>query len=262
MLERLVIMSYNAEQDSSDICYTYDGTFDGLLTAIFTAVYSRKTPLHILPADRLQLAFGERYINIVTEAEKAARVMNAVTDKLGSFGAKRLYYVFLSDAADKEIIIYKYMMLGFRNGSIVNSALADDTVSAACNAAQNVSREAEKFRQFTRFSIMEGGVHYARIVPKNNVLPIITPFFLKRLHSIPFIINDLTHDICSVYNTRSWYITSSVGITPPEASENEKELKRLWKIFFDSVSIKERENLKLQKQNMGARYFKDVWSVK
>lgn len=64
-------MSYNAEQDSSDICYTYDGTFDGLLTAIFTAVYSRKTPLHILPADRLQLAFGERYINIVTEAEKA-----------------------------------------------------------------------------------------------------------------------------------------------------------------------------------------------
>lgn len=255
-------MNCNAIPDDSDICYTYDGTFDGLLTVIFTAVYSRKTPLHILPADRLQLAFGERYINIVTEAEKAARVINAVTKKIGSFGAKRLYYVFLSDAEDKEIIIYRYMMLGFKNGSIVNSALADDTVAAAFKAAEAVSREAEKFRQFTRFGIMEGSVHYARIVPKSNVLPVITPFFLKRLHSIPFIINDLTHDLCAVYNTRQWYITSSVGITPPDAAEDEREIKRLWKIFFDSVSIKERENLKLQKQNMGSRYFKDVWSVK
>lgn len=154
------------------------------------------------------------------------------------------------------------MMLGSGTEASLIPRLRTTLFPRLAMRLQNVSREAEKFRQFTRFSIMEGGVHYARIVPKNNVLPIITPFFLKRLHSIPFIINDLTHDICSVYNTRSWYITSSVGITPPEASENEKEMKRLWKIFFDSVSIKERENLKLQKQNMGARYFKDVWSVK
>ena len=148
------------------------------------------------------------------------------------------------------------MMLGFKNGEIVNSALSDDTVAAAFRIAGNVSRETEKFREFTRFSVMDWGVQYARIVPKNNILPILMPFFIKRLKIIPFVLHDFSHNLCGVYDTKDWYISSSEGLRPPEKSDREGEIEKLWKAFFDSVSIKERENTKLQKQNMPSRYFK------
>ena len=182
--------------------------------------------------------------------------------KIGFPGIKRLYKVFLSDHPDKDIIIYDYMMLGFKNGAITNSALSNDTVATAFKIAENVSRETEKFRQFTRFNVMDWGVQYAKIMPKNNVLPILTPFFVNRLKVIPFVIHDVTHDVCAIYDTKEWRIVSSEGLTPPEISEDEARVKTLWEAFFNAITIEPRKNTKLQKQNMPARYFKNVWSIK
>ena len=264
MVQKGFIMEnkFNASLDLSDIYYTYDGSFDGLLTVIHTAVYSRIVPKGIFTEDLLQLSFNARYIKIETDSEKATKVMKAVNMNLGKNGSRRLYYVFLSDFPEKDMIIYKYMMLGFKNGIITNAALSDDTVASAFKIAENVSRETEKFRQFVRFSVMDWGVQYARFVPKNNILPILTPFFVNRLKIIPFVLHDLTHDLCAVYDTKNWYITSSEGLTMPDISENEKKARELWQAFFDAISIKERKNPKLQKQMMPARYFKDVWTIK
>lgn len=242
--------------DNSEIFYIYDGSFDGLLTVIHTAVYSRIVPSGIGTERNLQLAFNTRYRDVKTNPSLAKKVYDAAYKKIGAFGMRRLYYVFLSFFPDKDMIIYKYLMLGFKNGEIVNSSLSDDTVAAAFQIAGNVSRETEKFREFTRFSVMSWGVQYAKIVPNNNILPILMPFFIKRLKGIPFVLHDFSHNLCGVYDTKEWYISSSDGLRPPEKSDREGEVEKLWKVFFDSVSIKERENTKLQKQNMPSRYFK------
>ncbi len=254
-------MTNNVYLDESEICYIYDGSFDGLLTVIHTAVYSRVTPAAILTARNLQIAFNIRYREVKTNPSLAKRVYDAAYKKIGAFGMRRLYYVFLSCDPEKDIIIYKYMMLGFKNGDITNSALSDDTVAAAFQIAGTVSRETEKFREFTRFSVMNWGVQYAKIAPNNNILPILMPFFIKRLKIIPFVLHDVTHNLCGVYDTKEWHISSSEGLRPPEKGDREDEIEKLWKVFFDSIAIKERENTKLQKQNMPSRYFKSVWSV-
>lgn len=254
-------MAFCADFDSSSVFYTYDGSFDGLLTAIHTAVYSRKVPGGIAPLDGMQFTLGARYEDIVTNKNLAKRVYDAISRKIGPFGMKRLYYVFLSDDKDKDLIIYKYMMLGFKNGSTTNSALTNDTVIKALKLAENVSRETERFRQFTRFSVMSTGVQYAKIAPKNCILPVLMPFFVKRLQNVPFVLHDLTHNICAIYDTSSWYVTSSAGLTAPDSDSKEDDIKKLWNTFFDAISIKERENTHLQKQNMPARYFKSQWSL-
>ena len=247
--------------DNSDICYIYDGSFDGLLTAIHTAVYDRITPVTITTDKNLQFSFNTRYREVKTNPSLAKRVYDAAYKKIGSFGMRRLYYVFLSSAPQKDIIIYKYMMLGFKNGEVVNSALSDDTISSAFKIASTVSRETEKFREFTRFSVMDWGVQYAKIAPSNNILPILMPFFIKRLKVIPFVLHDVTHNLCGVYDTKDWHISSSEGLRPPRKSDREDEIEKLRKTFFDAIAIKERANSKLQKQNMPSRYFKSVWSV-
>ena len=111
-------------------------------------------------------------------------------------------------------------------------------------------------------SVQQWGVQYAKIAPKNNILPILTPFFVARLKIIPFILHDVTHNLCSVYDTKEWHVSSSEGLIAPDLSQKEEEVQKLWRAFFDAVSIKERENTRLQKQNMPSRYFKNVWSVK
>lgn len=255
-------MEFNASIDNSGIYYVYDGSFDGLLSVIYTAVYSKTVPCGIGTENNLQLTFETRYREVSTNPNHAKRVYDAIYKKIGAFGMRRLYYVFLSCNPQKDIIIYKYMMLGFKNGEITNSALSDDTVGEAFRIAQNVSRETEKFRQFTRFSVMSWGVQYGKIAPENNILPILMPFFIKRLKIIPFVLHDVTHDICGVYDTKQWHISSSEGLKPPEKSTREEEVEKLWKTFFDAISIKERENTRLQKQNMPSRYFKSAWSIK
>ena len=255
-------MQFYSQLDTSGVFYMYDGSFDGLLSVIYTAVYSRTVPVGISTEKSLQLAFDTRYKEIETNKNHAKRVYDAIYKKIGSFGLKRLYYVFLSDEDDKDMVIYSYMMLGFKNGNITNNALSNDTVARAFRIAENVSRETERFRQFTRFSVMDWGVQYAKITPHNNVLPLLTPFFAGRLKIIPFILHDVTHDLCAVYDTKNWHISSSEGLTPPSGINTEDEVTGLWKTFFDAVSIKERENTKLQRQNMPARYFKNVWAIK
>ena len=255
-------MELNASIDNSEIYYVYDGSFDGLLSVIYTAVYSKTIPSGIGTEKNLQLAFDTRYREVKTDQNRAKRVYDAIYHKIGAFGMRRLYYVFLSSSPQKDIIIYKYMMLGFKNGEITNSALSDDTVGEAFRIAENVSRETEKFRQFTRFSVMNWGVQYGKIAPENNILPILMPFFIKRLKIIPFVLHDVTHDICGVYDTKNWHISSSEGLKPPEKSSREDEVEKLWKTFFDAIAISERKNSKLQKQNMPSRYFKSTWSIK
>ena len=57
-------MQFNSEIDNSSVFYTYDGTFDGLMTVIYTAVYSRKVPHGISKEENMQFSLGARYINL------------------------------------------------------------------------------------------------------------------------------------------------------------------------------------------------------
>ena len=43
-----------------------------------------------------------------------------------------------------------------------------------------------------------------------------------------------------------------------QLSNSELEFEQLWKGFCKSISIKERENLKLQRQNLPLRFQKDM----
>lgn len=255
-------MPHKATIDNRDIFYIYDGSYDGLLTVVYKAVYSRTTPCGISTEKFLQLSLNTRYVEVTTNRNYAKRVHDALYRKIGFIGLKRLFYVFLSKEPDKDMIIYNYMMLGFKNGQLTNNALTNDAVAEAFKIAQTVSRETEKFRQFTRFNVMQWGVQYAKIAPENNILPLLTPFFVERLKIIPFVLHDVTHDVCAIYDTKEWKVISSEGLTPPDVSEDEARVKDLWEAFFNAIAIEPRKNTKLQKQNMPARYFKNVWSIR
>ena len=112
-----------------------------------------------------------------------------------------------------------------------------------------------------RFSIMESGAQYCRFSPINNLLPLVLNHFSARFGSIPFVIHDTGRNLLGIYDTKEKYIVSAEGFTPPDKSANEKDFEEMWKLFYDTIGIKERKNPKLMKQLMPARYFRHYWEL-
>lgn len=247
--------------DNSDIVYVYDGSYYGLFTAVFDAVYSRRIPANIVSQDRLQLTFNTRFIEVVTDPAKAKRVITAAKKKLGKDAMSRIYRAFLSSGDNREIAIYNYLMLGFKIGSKANSYLTDQSVFTVSALSQNVSRETDKLMGFMRFSVMESGVQYCRFSPENNILPLMLSHFAARFSGIPLVIHDTKRRLLGIYDTNERYIISAEGFTPPEKSSDEENFEGMWKLFYDTIGIKERKNIKLMKQMMPARYFRQYWEM-
>lgn len=254
-------MSDRPVLDSSDAVYVYDGSYQGLFTAIFEAVYARTEPADIVSADRLQFTFNTRFVEVQTDLSKAKRVISAVREKLGGDAMGRIYRAFLSSGEQREIAVYRYIMLGLRMGRRANDLLTDPAVFRVSALSQNVSRETDKMMGFMRFSVMEGGVQYCRFSPENNILPLVLPHFAARFSGIPLVIHDTKRKIIGIYDTKERYIISAEGYTPPEKSSDEDSFNGLWSLFYTTVGIKERKNLKLMKQMMPARYFRHVWEL-
>lgn len=91
----------------------YDGSFDGLLSAVFQA-YARKYPLdnvHITcDADDTDL-FGQSD-TIATDSEQARRVFQRLERQIGRRGTLKLLYGFLSAAPEMPDTFFTHRPLG------------------------------------------------------------------------------------------------------------------------------------------------------
>lgn len=244
--------------DGRDVIFLYDGSFYGLLTAVFEA-YSRKTfPSGIESNENVQQALLCDYEYIETDFEKARRVEKTVKEKSSEKSLEYVYYAYLSNMDNKGFMIFNYIRACCKFGRRVNNYLTLDCVNSVLAAAKNVSNEAHLFKEFIRFAELKGGVYYAAIEPKNDVLPAIEHHFIHRYSSMPFLIHDKTHKKCLVYNGKESVIRETDIIPVLEMSENERQYNDLWKCFFKEVEIKERHNERCQNTHLPKRFRKNM----
>lgn len=157
--------------------------------------------------------------------------------------------------------IYRYIRVAMRYGHAVHAHLSHPDVLAVINLCRYVGGEAHQFKGFTRFSLMENGVYYARIVPNSNVLPILMPHMAERYNDQPFLIHAPNHSLAGVYNLEEWYLVETEHLTLPELAEGEKDWRELWRTFYTAVSIAERRNNKLRIGHMPKRYWSGMPEV-
>ena len=65
--------------DRSAVAYLYDGTFEGLMTAVFEAYAHRPMPDAIREAAGYQPQFAERTMDVAVDEAKADRVSSTRT---------------------------------------------------------------------------------------------------------------------------------------------------------------------------------------
>jgi probable DNA metabolism protein len=236
------------KEHSEPVVYCYDGSFDGLMCCVFESYDKNELPVDVLPENKpLPLLLPIKTID--TNIDYADRVKQSIPKKMGYEALD-----FIRRHPKKDLLILKFMRLGYRYGASVMNRLADDTVHALFGAVNHLDREAHLYKGFVRFSDTNGAL-VARIQPKNIVLPLIAQHFCERYPQERFVIFDETHGMVLMYANHSMNICSADAFEQPSPSEEEKKFRELWRLFYQTIEIKERRNPRCRMSHMPKRYW-------
>lgn len=236
--------------------YVYDGTFEGLLTIVFDCYIKKVIPLRIEPKNNIELNFLDTLEEKITDYEKSNRIFNGIVKNISYDTLYNSYYAFLSNTKEKEINILKYLLNGFVIGPKIDTMLSIDFVFAIHSMRKRMLFESHRLKGLLRFIEIGNNLFYASVHPDNNVIENLGQHFIRRLPTQNFIIHDKNRNIAFIYNTKEYEIIDSSNLKIPTISENEQKYQELWSTFFNTISIKERTNSRLQMQYMPKKYWK------
>lgn len=234
----------------SEVIYQYDGTLDGFLCCVYESYVYKETPVAFC-CDEDPLSLYE-VRTIITQPAYSQRVSRGIESR----SAKALAVVrrgFLTCLADKELCLFAFIRKLLAEGAGSMRDLSDPVCYPLYRAIRHMNGELEKLRGFVRFSDY-GGVLGAEIEPKNRVLPLLRGHFCQRYANEKFFIYDRTNQELLLYADGRSRITQVEGFQPVLPESEELYFRALWKRFFQSVTIRERENPRCQNTFLPKRY--------
>ncbi|MGI4875579.1 MAG: TIGR03915 family putative DNA repair protein [Janthinobacterium lividum] len=244
--------------------YTYDGSFEGLLTVLFRVYERRSAPNSIQPTAAVQGGLFAQAVAVDTDETLATRTWDGLRRFIPEAARARLYHVFLSEDAERELLIFRYADTALRAGRDISENYADATVRRCQRLAQQLFREKHRMEAFVRFEKAQDGLFHATIEPDFDVLPLITGHFTRRYADQRWLIFDKKRRYGLYYDLTQTSIVEFETATTPRRGEvsatvlDEREplFKILWQAYFDHVNIPERKNLKLHQRQIPKRYWR------
>lgn len=243
---------------SIDEIYLYDGTFDGILTIIFDCYLANQIPIGITSKEDYIPNLFDTTTCIITDFEKSKKIYEGILKNISYNTLYQCYYAFLSNDPKKEIAIVNYILNGFKIGPNINTMLSIDYVFLVHTLRKKVLGESHRLKGLLRFIKISEHLYYASIHPDHNILENLGHHFTRRFSNQNFIIHDKIRNIAFLYNQKEYMIIDSSTLNIPNISKEEKMYQQLWKTYFDTISIKDRKNARLQMQYMPKKYWQDL----
>ncbi|KLE16050.1 TIGR03915 family putative DNA repair protein [Clostridium sp. C8] len=239
----------------------YEDSFEGFLTAIYYAFYSKTSIESISTEEELEINLLSEIKYIDTDLNKYNKVKDSIVIKIDPLALNKIYKLYLSNYKNKGTLCYKYLKIAFKLGSDVHKYLHLDAVKEIDNIERRVSLEAHRFNGFVRFISVNNNFLYSSIEPDNNILEIISPHFQNRFSNEYWIIHDVKRGIASIYDKISWEIREMDLEVYNNLKDYNDDFQSLWKGYFKSTTIEERINPKLQKRMMPKRYWNNLTEI-
>jgi len=268
----------------------FDGTMDGLLTAVFDAFALKEQPEQLLAEGDALPLFCDHTYHVTSDEEKARRVWTGLEKKLTREALRLISVSWLSELRELNTPLFLYICKVFRQGDISRN-FADADVLAVTNIARRVLHEQLRMKQFIRFQKAKDGTYLGVVSPDHNVLPIIIDHFQDRFNDQPWLIYDAKRNYGYYYS-----LTPGPSLTPNPSpkgegnskgegsnvpirvtfedeatvpfdlsngklnadvlSDNDQLFQDLWRTYFKAICIRERMNPRKQLQDMPRRYWK------
>lgn len=171
-----------------------------------------------------------------------------------------IFYVFLSNHENKELIIYYFYLnlLKYKNNIIYMRNL--NCVNKALKISRYVANESHRLKGFVRFKKLENEIYYAEIAPENNVLFLISNHFKRRLKNEYWLIKDVKRGLISIYDKKNFLLIDEKNfkMNDLKISLEENNIAIMWKEFYKNIAIKERYNERCRMNFMPKKYWKYI----
>ncbi len=228
--------------------YIIENNLNSLYSAIFIA-YKEKHENVLVYTSYEQISMLEEIKKIKTETAKAQRVENFLKGILKS-NYHEINTAFRSGENDKNTVIFNYLCETVNAKKNISENFSNKSVLSFYETVNRVKREIHHLKGFIRFSKTEEGVYYAKFLPDNDVCDLVFPHFKNRFKSMPFILHDYKFDCLCAYNGSESKIIRK-KISPLKVKD---DINSLFKTYYDSVNIKERQNVKTMRNFLPKRY--------
>lgn len=257
--------------------YAYDGTFEGLLSAVTVYMRSCKgvsdaclPPLSIVKTEAIPPLLQYETIKVIPG------IMDQFGEYLRShFGdlmAQTIYHAFLSEQAGIENAITEYILLARKIHADPCNQLYRDCVKKVTGSARTVTGEVHRYLGLLRFrkkiipiasdkpsilfpqSIPE--IYIAECEPVTLALPLMAEHFAERFPNQCFIIFDKRRKLCVTHLPGNPWTMQEYEDALLDGDQFETRFEEIWQTYFKVLTIPERINPKLQKGNMPKRYWK------
>ena len=231
---------------------TFDGSYEGFLTLVYESYYKKYTITKIATQQDPNL-FDCINKDITTDIQKAKKVHDAMKQKFSQKGHKRVLHSFMSKDGSFYDDLFYYIRLGFKDATQLEN-ITNKSVQNIHNIEKKIFRSLHKAYGFTRFVELEDKTLYAQVKLEFYILPLLARHFYKRLGGHDFMIYDVGSKMVLQKKDTDMQILNVSHISTPPLSVEEQKYSKLWRVFFQSVSIESRENKKLQQKMLPLIY--------
>ncbi len=249
---------------SEMLAFRFDGTFEGLLSAVFDAYTRKEFPGILLNPGEIPPLTVAATRSVVTSRPKADRVFAGLRERLSRTGTNSVLLAFLSGEDDAATLLFRYMHKVFDapRGTSVEADFSDAAILAVDQMAQKVYTEFHHLLGFARFQKTAGGIYFSAMSPKYNVLSLLLPHFRDRFSSHPWIIYDARRGFGyfhekGVISEMTLDKESLEGGTLPSRllAPDELAFRKMWDGYLAAATIRERMNPQLQARCLPRRYW-------
>ena len=231
-----------------------DGSYEGLLSALFEAHRLRPWPQQVLLQMPQQQSLWDTPVEVATNLAHVERLQRAIDTKLPSESAQHVRMVHASGHKDAGTMLLKYLRLGWQVGRKLDSFLAHPCVQPVHALSRRVSFEVHRMEGLVRFSASPSQILYATLEPDYHIVPFLAQHFAQRLPQENWILHDLKRNVAAFHRPGATTVMPITGKIPETDFDDPYE--GLWQAFYDAIGIKERRNLALRRKFMPERYHK------
>lgn len=245
--------------------FSFDNTFEGLLTLVFESYRLKQFPDEIMSGNGSQNVLFGSTVTISTDDRKAERVWKGIISHSSEENAHRIYRVFLAGLPDTPKLLTKYICLILDSPKNEETNFAEQVVIEIHKIHRKVCREAQRIHMFVRFQKTVEGSYYASFAPIYDVLPLCIPHFCDRYADQPWIIYDLKRNYGFLYDLKnvSRVVFADLKVNSQNGqlhssllADDEKHFQQLWKQYYRCICIQERKNDKVHRQLLSKRFWK------
>ncbi len=242
----------------------YDGSFEGLISAVFDVYDQKLSHVKLMHKKHEVPDLFARKIEVDFCEKQFKRVSEKLIEYLGKSGFNSLWKATLSELPEVDNLILKLVQYTFLEKKNILKNYGHPDVLRLQQILKSLNRERHRMNAFVRFELGKDQIFYATIEPDFDVLPLISKHFKNRYADQKWLIFDLKRNYGIYYDLNQVstleIIMEETQNTPAvlevEWDSAELEYQKLWKNYFKSTNIKSRKNTKLHLQHVPKRYWR------